>query len=210
MTSSSIGRAFRQSFLLGTLAGAAVVNAGCDQATPTTPPTNAAASVTGKEPPLPATAEAPSAAAQVEPPTLATVPFVMAKPSAFNSGTKTTTACALDTLGGNPAAEVNTVQHDGRLRLVGWATDDVNSGSIPPVVGIELAGRKSAYAMGARVTKRQDVADTLKIPLLATAGYDVDATFNDVPAGEYTVNVLQVNAAGDALTCATKRKLKVE
>src|SRR5689334_10864419 len=98
MSSSSIKRAFRAFFLMGTLASAAGLSVGCDQPTQTTP-SNAYTAPNGKEPPLPATSEAPPIGAQPPPRAVATVPFAAVKPTAFASATKTTTVCAIDLVG---------------------------------------------------------------------------------------------------------------
>jgi len=69
---------------------------------------------------------------------------------------------------------------------------------------------KALFEAAARITKRGDVADTLKNPSFVHSGYDLLSSFKNVPAGEYTVSIVQVTAAGQALVCDTTRKLKVE
>jgi hypothetical protein len=119
-------------------------------------------------------------------------------------------SCALDYVGDVAAADVMRVKRGRDTRLIGWAAD-ADSGTIPPVVLIELvSAEKKFYASASRVTRSAGVAGGVTALPLVDAGYDLLASFKHVAGDEYAVNVVQVNVAGKVLTCDTKRKLKVE
>jgi hypothetical protein len=110
------------------------------------------------------------------------------------------------------------VNRNDSVRFVGWAADGATS-TVPPVIVVELAREKtektekkplSLYARARRLSKRPDVAKSLNVPAFVDAGYDVLGTFEAAEPGEYTVNVLQVTEAGNAIACDTRKKLKVE
>jgi hypothetical protein len=135
-------------------------------------------------------------------------PFKAEAPSSLCTPA-TSESCSLDAVGAAAAAEVTPVSREGTVTLVGWAADGA-AGKVPPVVGLELIGeKKKFYAVASRITKRPDVAEAMKVPAFVDSGYDALTSFKDVEPGEYEVHVLQVNAAGNTLTCNTKRKVKV-
>lgn len=142
-------------------------------------------------------------------PSLVEEAFREGRPSSFGSPAKVS-SCALDLVDDAPIGDVATIKEDENVRLVGWAADGA-TGSVPPVVVVELARPKKAfYVRARRVTKRPDVATASKVEAFVDSGYDVLSNFQIVEAGEYSVTVLQVNDAGNALACDTRKKLKVE
>lgn len=158
---------------------------------------------------------ASAAVAGVARPPLGAVPvlveeaFRTERPSSFASPTKSN-SCALDTVEGAPCADVATVRASENVRLVGWAADG-STETVPPIVVLELTrGKKSLYARARRITKRPDVAAASKVQAFSDSGYDVLANFQGVEPGEYSVTVLQVTDAGNALACDTRKKLKIE
>jgi hypothetical protein len=161
-------------------------------------------------------AEAASAAvAAAVPPALGAAPvlieeaFRAERPSSFSNPEKAN-SCGLDLIDGAGIGDVATVDADQNVRLVGWAADGA-TGTVPPIVVLELTReKKSLYARARRVTKRPDVAAASKVQAFAESGFDVLGNFQNVPPGEYSVTVLQVNDAGNALVCDTRKRLKVE
>jgi hypothetical protein len=148
------------------------------------------------------------------PPGLSTQLFNARAPSGLCAPAQVA-SCALDNVGGVAATAVMRVKRLRGTRLIGWAAD-ADSGTIPPVVLIELVsgdvktGEEKFYAPASRTTRRPDRAEAVKALPLVDAGYDLLASFKDVPRGEYAVNVVQVNVSGNVVTCDTQRKLKVE
>lgn len=156
-----------------------------------------------------AAAKASGAPASEPPPVLAEEAFKAAPPSGVCAAVKSA-PCAFDGVAGGVAQDITTVKREGTAPFFGWAADATTT-AIPPVVIVELVGTgKKFYAAATRATKRPDVAQALSQPALIDSGYDVLASFHDVDPGEYSVQIVQITAAGTGLTCDSRRKLKVE
>jgi hypothetical protein len=158
-----------------------------------------------------AASSAASAAPAVEeaPPVVSEQPFKAEPPSSVCAPAHSE-PCSLDAIAGATATDLTTVKRESPTMLVGWAVDWATS-TVPPVVIIELAGaKKKFYAPAVRATKRPDVATATKSPAYVRSGWDVLGVLKDVDPGEYAVHVIQVNTMGMALSCDTRRKLKVE
>ena len=138
-------------------------------------------------------------------PVLPETAFVAQRPSSLCSPTKSST-CNLDMSGYMPAADVNPIERDVPVQMIGWASDD---DSAPPIVLLELAGAVRYYSPAIRATPRPDVATALKAPALLRSGFDLNVSFRDVEPGQYDVNVVQLTSTGKSLICETKRKLLV-
>jgi hypothetical protein len=190
------------------IATAAAFGAGCTDQSPV--PERLAETARGAR-----AAESASAAAAVlgvvplgAAPVVAETAFGPEQPTAFCSFAKSD-ACFLDVINeGNPA-HVPPIGRTVPVHLVGWAVDFA-TGTVPPVIGVELLGSERFYAPAVRVRSRPDVARVLKVPSFIHSGYDVVASLGAVTPGEYTIDVLQVNVRGIALRCETKRKITVE
>jgi hypothetical protein len=154
-----------------------------------------------------AVATSASAARPAEP-VMVEEPFRKEKPSSMCKPVESS-PCSLDHVGSTNAGDLSTVNRKDVVRLTGWAADG-SKGTVPPVVVIELAGTKRFYVTAVHASQRPDVAIATKMPALVNSGYDVLAAFRTVDPGEYAVNILQVSASGEASTCATKKKIKVE
>jgi hypothetical protein len=134
--------------------------------------------------------------------------FRARKPTSFGSPAPLS-PCSLDQVAGAIAGPITSVDRKTAQRLTGWAADGP-TGTVPPVVIVELSGRQSYYLKAVRLTKRPDVVAVHKNLALMNSGYDALAMFRAVEPGEYAVHVLQVTAEGDAFTCDTSKKLQVE
>jgi hypothetical protein len=159
--------------------------------------------------PLPASQVSPAnSAPPVEPPAvLEEQAFKAQKPTSIASAVEAT-PCALDRVGDAPAEAVTTITREKPVLLMGWAAHGA-TGTSPPVVVVELSGKKRFFAAATRV-KRPGIAAELKTPGLLNSGYDLLASFSAVPPGEYAVRILQVSLAGDAFLCDTEKKIKVQ
>lgn len=88
------------------------------------------------------------------------------------------------------------VKAEDGLELEGWAISDTTK-NVPDTVAIELVpsatnGAKY-YAMANRNTrKRDDVSKFFKEAAYQNAGFKINADIKPVPAGEYTVIVIQL------------------
>lgn len=152
----------------------------------------------------PASGAPPLAAPLVLTPT----PFTSSVPPGLGSPIENG-ACSLDSVTPAVFADVTAVARAGTVKLVGWAAESPAS-PVPKVIFIELIGAKGKlYAAASRLTKRPDVAIALKQPPLVDSGWDLLTSFESVEPGEYSVRVVQVNQAGVAFRCDTRRKIKV-
>lgn len=193
--------------VLGVVMATTIV--GCKGPAPPSPGELAAAAASARAAAEAASGSASAAPAEPPPPVMTLHPFKAQPPSSLCTPS-TTASCALDKVGDVVATDVTPVKRDGTTPLVGWA-GDADTSTVPPVILVELvSATKKFYAPADRITKRPDVAEALKMPALVNAGYDLLTSFKDVDPGEYAVNVLQVNVAGTAITCSTRRKVKVE
>jgi hypothetical protein len=204
-----LGRSARATFFaVAAPAAIAVVATGCERAKPA-PETIAPSAQSARAAQSASAAAAASGPAPlVAPPVLVEESFRKEKPSSMCSPA-TASPCSLDHVGATPAGEVTKVNRKDVARITGWAADGA-TGTVPPVVVIELAGTKKYYVTATHVSRRPDVAAATKMPALVNSGYDALAAFKTVDPGEYAVNILQVSASGEASKCETKKKLQVE
>jgi hypothetical protein len=159
-----------------------------------------------------AAASASAAAPTPAPEEPLTVEAFKAQPPSVLCAPTKSEACYLDNVGGVVAADDKSskVTHDGTSVIIGWAAD-VETKSVPPVLLLELIGaKKEFYGAVTHRMERPDVASVLGSPTLAQAGFRMLASFADVDPGEYLVQVVQVTASGNSLSCTTRRKIAVE
>jgi hypothetical protein len=172
------------------------------------PAGSAAAPASSAAPAVSSAAPAAEASPAVTPPALEEQAFSARKPSSLTAVRESTSSCALDRIGEAAAEAVTTVTRAKPVALMGWAAHGA-TGTSPPVVVVELAGKKRFFAPATRV-KRPGIAADLKVPGFLNSGYDLLASFRAVDPGEYTVRILQVSLGGDAFACDTKKKIKVQ
>ena len=196
-----VGAVARAVFLLG-------LSSGCERETPV-PAKIAAAAARSRA------LEVASASAAVSGfvplgavPVLFETSFAPGRPSSVCSPEKTG-SCSLDTIEFAEPVGVVPLKRFVPARFVGWAADGA-TGTVPPIVFLELDGPSRYHAAAARITPRADVARILKAPALVHSGYDLLALFDAVEPGEYAVHVLQVSASGHASICDTRRRISVE
>jgi hypothetical protein len=92
-------------------------------------------------------------------------------------------------------------------KLSGFATNK-DAGSVPANIRLLLVGAQS-YAIAAHTgADRPDVASYFKTPAFAKAGYQADAAFDDVAAGDYEVFAI-MGEGNDGLACPTHQTLTV-
>lgn len=154
---------------------------------------------------------APAAPAPPPEEPLTAEPFKAQPPSILCAAAKSE-ACYLDNVAGVVASDdkASKATRDGTSLIVGWAAD-VETKTVPPVVLLELVGaKKKFYGAVTHRMERPDVASVLGSPTLAQAGFKMLASFADVDPGQYLVQVVQVTASGNTLSCTTRRKLEIE
>jgi hypothetical protein len=109
----------------------------------------------------------------------------------------------------NPGDKPNSYQvSKGRsYKLIGFATN-VEAGTVPKSIRLMLEGSQT-YAINAMTgSERPDVEKFFKKPELAGAGYQVDAAFDDVAPGEYSVVVLESDAS--PTLCPTHQTITIK
>jgi hypothetical protein len=118
---------------------------------------------------------------------------------------------ALDLASGaqSPGSAPNSylVARGTHYKLSGFATNK-DAGSVPANIRLLLVGAQS-YAIAAHTgADRPDVASYFKTPAFAKAGYEADAAFDDVAAGDYEVFAI-MGEGNDRLACPTHQTLTV-
>jgi hypothetical protein len=128
-------------------------------------------------------------------------PFRMADP--YRTGGH----CSLDAVNGRaPIFDVMRVKRASRLKVDGWAFNDVQ---MPDETVLMLTNSAVQYrATVSRIVPRPDVAAYFKIPSLVNSGYIGDIGLSHVPDGIYDVSVFMLS--GNAVTiCHTGKKIKI-
>lgn len=118
--------------------------------------------------------------------------------------------CNLEMINNVMIAKGAVISKKEKVTLVGWAAD-VQSGSVPATVIVQFStadGNHDFYGTALRLTKRPDVSRAFHNPLFENAGYDLSADIGAMPAGQYTIKIIQV-AEKKAIVCHTKKELTV-
>lgn len=118
-------------------------------------------------------------------------------------------ACFIDALNGTVTKSA-TIAKTKPLVIGGWAADDT-AGTIPQPVIARLTspdGSQVFYATISDRVSRPDVAAHLKNPALEKSGFNLTATLEAVPSGQYTLELLQPTATS-LLLCADKGQVDI-
>lgn len=118
-------------------------------------------------------------------------------------------ACFIDALNGTVTKSA-TIAKTKPLVIGGWAADDT-AGTIPEPVIARLTspdGSQVFYATTSDRVSRPDVAAHLKNPSLEKSGFNLTATLEAVPSGQYTLELLQPTATS-LLLCADKGQVDI-
>lgn len=92
-------------------------------------------------------------------------------------------------------------------KLIGFATNTELS-AVPKSIRMMLVGSQTYSLNGTTGLDRPDVAAFFKSPSLTTAGYQIDAEFNNVKPGEYVIFILLTDAAAP-IACPTHQTVTV-
>lgn len=165
------------------------------------------AAAPGADAPAPAdtaTPAAPTAADPAAPPPEQAVTSAT-RPAEIPADSKVVEGCALDAVDGQAVVTESEVANKENVRLSGWA-GDVENGTSPQVVYLQLDGPQGLYVRAARGTQRPDVATHFSKPGLADAGWNANVDLSAMPAGAYKVRVIQL-VEGGAIACDTVRSI---
>jgi hypothetical protein len=165
----------------------------------------------GKEEPkdtLPTAPAAPSAPAAAP----ENSAFTEALPASLNGLTgEPGGKCFLDSIDRVLATENNPVERGGTVLFSGWAVDD-KLGTVPLELTLRLTsadGAHTYYASTSVRSQRPDVAQVLNNPAYEPSGFELAASLDNLPAGDYWVSLLQASGAS-VLACETQRKVSLQ
>lgn len=113
--------------------------------------------------------------------------------------------CAIDKINSQLATHVVNVA-GSEVRIEGWISDP--SLAVPADFDVLLVGDGVYRAPGKAGVRRPDVAKALGSPALANAGFNLVASMGEVPAGEYSMSLIQGDGA-QAARCDTKARVAV-
>lgn len=142
--------------------------------------------------------------AQDVPAKFSATPLITGKPSNIGG------TCALDMING-VVTKSATVLKVEPVTVGGWAVDSAG-GIIPEYVIVRLSnadGSQVFYAATSNRVSRPDVATALKNPSLEKSGFNLTATLEAVPSGQYTLELLQPTAKA-LLVCSDKGQIIVQ
>lgn len=131
-----------------------------------------------------------------------------ARPTEIPADSKVVEGCALDSVDGQAVVTTGQVANKENVRLSGWA-GDVENGTSPEVIYLQLDGPQALYVRAARGAQRPDVATHFGKPGLADAGWDANVDLSAMPAGTYKVHVIQL-VDGGAIACDTVRSVVLQ
>lgn len=149
---------------------------------------------------------APSTAAPASAPVDEYVAPNISRPTTLTAALKPTGHCSIDMVNYAVAAPSNTVTDKTKVKLQGWAAD-ATQGLLPQQVYLELEGAQKMWVRAVTGTDRPDVATHFKNPQLQNAGWSAFANLSTLPAGTYTLRVVQIMNDHSETLCETQRKL---
>ena len=119
-----------------------------------------------------------------------------------------TLSCALDQVNATPVSGLFELRARDPFAMEGWAAN-TQSGSVPQSAWLVLERGDAVLHVPVQLGRpRPDVAAATGKPALATAGYRVVASSDDVPAGTYSVSMVWSDKDG-WMTCDLRRKLNM-
>jgi len=129
-------------------------------------------------------------------------------PATTLDGARSTGDCNVDKIDGQTAQGM-AVDHLGGAVFTGWAGDHLTH-VVPAVVHVVLVGAAAAYwAEGNTGRPRPDVAEARKLPAYARSGFDVSASIDGVPIGDYGI-FLAYRTGTEWIKCRTNVRISVE
>jgi peptidoglycan/LPS O-acetylase OafA/YrhL len=128
-------------------------------------------------------------------------------PSKISSEFVNTEICQLDLINNISAEKNNLVENKARVKLSGWA-GDINTGTTPQAVWVELVGSETNYVKAIHGIKRPDVAKYYNKPNLTDAGYEAYADLSSLVPGKYDINIVMAYEK-ISFKCYTNRSVNI-
>ena len=130
------------------------------------------------------------------------------RPHGAPESARQTQSCALDQVNASSVTSVFELRARDPFDMEGWAAD-TGSGSVPQSAWMVLQGGDTLLSVPVELGRpRPDVAAATGKPALATAGYRVVASTDDIPTGTYSTSMVWIDGIG-WMTCDLKRTLKM-
>lgn len=118
-------------------------------------------------------------------------------------------SCFLDTVNGAAAGSSPIAIKSGApIAMVGWDVANLETGTLGTSFGIQL-NAATPYFIAAEGFVRPGLGVALKNPALDGAGFKLDSTTLNVPAGDYRI-LFFAQSGIDLLRCDTGRTLRIE
>ncbi|MER3547245.1 MAG: hypothetical protein C4338_06430 [Rhodanobacteraceae bacterium] len=116
--------------------------------------------------------------------------------------------CNLDVVDGKPAGSVPLARGSSPV-FSGWAADGASK-SVPPTITLVLKGAQDFAVQAATgAPPREDVAAITKVPAFRASGYAIKADLSAVPAGQYSIVILE-QAGGKRISCTPGKRVTIQ
>jgi len=111
--------------------------------------------------------------------------------------------CAIDAINGKPVAGTIVVPRGSAVSFAGWAGDDhgLPAGAIEIILKCDQRSYRAATVTG---ISRPDVAAALDCEAMATSGYLLATSLEDVEPGDYALYMVRGNDSGAACELAPR------
>lgn len=129
-----------------------------------------------------------------------------ARPTTLTATPKPTSQCSIDMVNYTVAAPSNTIVDKTRLKLQGWAAD-ATQGIVPRQVYVEIEGSQKMWARAVIGIDRPDVVTHFNKPELSKAGWSAFINLSTLPAGTYTLHIVQILPDNSETLCNPQRTL---
>jgi hypothetical protein len=129
-----------------------------------------------------------------------------ARPTTLTATPKSTNQCSIDMVNYAVAAPSNTVVDKAHVKLQGWAAD-ATQGIVPRQVYVEIEGSQKMWARAVIGIDRPDVVTHFNKPELGKAGWSAFINLSTLPAGKYTLHIVQILPDNSETLCNPQRTL---
>ncbi|MGY1528945.1 hypothetical protein [Luteimonas sp. A649] len=116
--------------------------------------------------------------------------------------------CSIDKVDGQPKQQGPHAATGTTVLVEGWVADAALK--VPAEFSVVLTGTGTYAVRSEAKVAREDVASVLGSPDLAMSGFGVSGSLAQVPAGEYTIELLVAHGDGRHSLCATGARLAVD
>lgn len=116
--------------------------------------------------------------------------------------------CSIDKVDGQPKQQGPHAATGDTVLVEGWVADAALK--VPATFSVVLSGAGTYALRGEARVAREDVVSVLGSPDLAMSGFGVTGSLAQVPAGEYTIELLVAHGDGRNSLCTSGVRLAVD